>query len=77
MRPFPDTLAQAVIPAGVRSVLERLLSSGHEAWLVGGGVRDLLRGQQPKDWDVATDAVPEQVVKLSAGWSQRASRTER
>ena len=64
MHPFPETLAQAVIPAGVRSVVERLRSSGHEAWLVGGGVRDLLRGQQPKDWDVATDAVPEQVVKL-------------
>jgi tRNA nucleotidyltransferase (CCA-adding enzyme) len=41
-----------------------LLASGHEAWLVGGGVRDLLLGQAPKDWDVATDAVPEQVVKL-------------
>jgi tRNA nucleotidyltransferase (CCA-adding enzyme) len=48
----------------VRSALERLLASGHEAWLVGGGVRDLLLGQAPKDWDVATDAVPEQVVKL-------------
>jgi tRNA nucleotidyltransferase (CCA-adding enzyme) len=64
MQAFPETLARAVIPAGVRSVLERLLSSGHEGWLVGGGVRDLLRGQQPKDWDIATDAVPEQVVKL-------------
>ena len=64
MQALPQTLARAVVPAGVRSVLERLLSSGHEAWLVGGGVRDLLRGQNPKDWDVATDAVPEQVVKL-------------
>ena len=64
MQAFPETLGRAVIPAGVRSVLERLLSSGHDAWLVGGGVRDLLRGQQPKDWDVATDALPEQVVKL-------------
>jgi tRNA nucleotidyltransferase (CCA-adding enzyme) len=41
-----------------------LLASGHDAWLVGGGVRDLLLGQAPKDWDVATDAVPEEVVKL-------------
>ena len=64
MQALPETLARAVVPAGVRSVLERLLSSGHEAWLVGGGVRDLLRGRDPKDWDVATDAVPEQVVKL-------------
>ena len=64
MQALPEILARAVVPAGVRSVLERLLSSGHEAWLVGGGVRDLLRGQDPKDWDIATDAVPEQVVKL-------------
>ena len=64
MHPFPEILSRAVVPAGVRSVLERLLGAGHEAWLVGGGVRDLLRGGQPKDWDVATDAVPEQVLKL-------------
>jgi tRNA nucleotidyltransferase (CCA-adding enzyme) len=64
MQPLPESLARAVVPAGVRSLLERLLSAGHEAWLVGGGVRDLLRGQQPKDWDVATDAVPDQMVKL-------------
>ena len=64
MQALPPTLTRAVVPAGVRSVLERLISSGHEAWLVGGGVRDLLRGQDPKDWDIATDAVPEQVVKL-------------
>jgi tRNA nucleotidyltransferase (CCA-adding enzyme) len=64
MQALPETLARAVVPAGVRSVLERLLASGHEAWLVGGGVRDLLRGRDPKDWDVATDALPDQVVKL-------------
>jgi tRNA nucleotidyltransferase (CCA-adding enzyme) len=64
MQPLPEVLVHAVVPAGVRSVLERLLSSGHEAWLVGGGVRDLLRGREPKDWDVATEALPEQVVKL-------------
>jgi tRNA nucleotidyltransferase (CCA-adding enzyme) len=64
MEALPETLARAVVPAGVRSVLERLVAPGHEAWLVGGGVRDLLRGRDPKDWDIATDAVPEQVVKL-------------
>jgi tRNA nucleotidyltransferase (CCA-adding enzyme) len=64
MQLLPESLARAAVPAGVKALLERLLSSGHEAWLVGGGVRDLLRGQKPKDWDVATDAVPEQVVKL-------------
>ena len=41
-------------------VLYRLSKSGHRACLVGGGVRDLLLGIQPKDFDVATDATPEE-----------------
>jgi tRNA nucleotidyltransferase (CCA-adding enzyme) len=64
MQPLPEILTRAVIPDGVRSVLDRLLAAGHQAWLVGGGVRDLLLGGHPKDWDVATEALPEQVVKL-------------
>jgi tRNA nucleotidyltransferase (CCA-adding enzyme) len=64
MQALPDALAKAIIPAGVRSLLERLQSAGHEAWLVGGGVRDLLLGQHPKDWDIATQALPQQVTKL-------------
>ncbi len=45
-------------------VLYRLSRSGHRACLVGGGVRDLLLGIQPKDFDVATDATPEEVRAL-------------
>lgn len=45
-------------------VLYRLRNNGFKAYLVGGGVRDLLLGRQPKDFDVATDATPEQVKKL-------------
>nr|WP_238486346.1 polynucleotide adenylyltransferase PcnB [Motilimonas eburnea] len=45
-------------------VLYRLHKSGHKAYLVGGGVRDLLLGLKPKDFDIATDATPEQVKKL-------------
>ena len=45
-------------------VLYRLSNSGHRACLVGGGVRDLLLGVQPKDFDVATDATPEEVRAL-------------
>lgn len=45
-------------------VLYRLNSSGYEAYLVGGGVRDILLGQAPKDFDIATNATPEQVRKL-------------
>jgi poly(A) polymerase len=45
-------------------VLYRLRNHGFKAYLVGGGVRDLLLGRRPKDFDVATDATPGQVRKL-------------
>ncbi len=45
-------------------VLYRLNKSGYEAYLVGGGVRDLLLGKKPKDFDIATSATPEQMRKL-------------
>lgn len=45
-------------------VLYRLLNAGHQAFLVGGSVRDLLLGLAPKDFDVATSAHPEEVRRL-------------
>jgi poly(A) polymerase len=45
-------------------VLYALKKAGYASYLVGGGVRDLLLGREPKDFDVATDARPEQVKKL-------------
>lgn len=45
-------------------VLYRLKQGGYGAFLVGGGIRDLLVGLKPKDFDVATDARPEQVKQL-------------
>ncbi|OOE62432.1 polynucleotide adenylyltransferase [Salinivibrio sp. IB282] len=45
-------------------VLYRLHKAGFEAYLVGGGVRDLLLGREPKDFDIATDATPDEVKKL-------------
>ncbi|HAP80238.1 MAG TPA: polynucleotide adenylyltransferase, partial [Enterobacteriaceae bacterium] len=45
-------------------VMYRLNKAGYEAWLVGGGVRDLLLGKKPKDFDVTTNATPDQVRKL-------------
>src|SRR5580693_2069863 len=46
------------------SVVHRLREHGHQALLVGGCVRDLLLNREPKDYDVATDARPEQIVAL-------------
>ncbi len=45
-------------------VLYRLTNAGYKAYLVGGAVRDLLLGVQPKDFDVVTDAHPEQIREL-------------
>jgi poly(A) polymerase len=45
-------------------VIKRLKRSGFEAYLVGGAVRDLLIGRKPKDFDIATNALPKQVRKL-------------
>lgn len=42
----------------------RLKNAGYQSYLVGGGVRDLLLGREPKDFDVATDATPEQVKEV-------------
>ena len=45
-------------------VIKRLKQAGFKAYLVGGGVRDLLLGKTPKDFDVSTNATPEQVRRL-------------
>ncbi len=51
---------ESPIPAGARTVLSRLVAGGFEAYLVGGCVRDLLRGVTPQDWDICTSALPRQ-----------------
>src|SRR3546814_15804155 len=45
-------------------VLYRLREGGHQAFLVGGAVRDLMVGGHPKDFDIATSATPEEVKQL-------------
>jgi poly(A) polymerase len=57
-------ISRANISESALKVLYRLNSSGFEAYLVGGGVRDLLLGREPKDFDIATDAHPEEVASL-------------
>ena len=52
------------IPSEVKSVIEKLRKAGHEAYIVGGCVRDLLRGVEPDDWDIATNAKPEEIQKI-------------
>lgn len=50
------------IPQEVAGVVAGLKGKGFKAFLVGGCVRDLLLGREPKDWDVATDAIPEEIM---------------
>jgi tRNA nucleotidyltransferase (CCA-adding enzyme) len=55
---------RAEIPPDVLAVCQRLRTAGRQAHLVGGGVRDMLLGRRPADFDVATDARPEDVIEL-------------
>lgn len=62
----PEThgIEREALSAHAQNVLQRLHDSGYAAFLVGGCVRDLLKGLKPKDFDVVTDATPEQVRSL-------------
>lgn len=52
------------IPSDIQEVMARLHDSGFAVWLVGGALRDALRGKPPEDWDLATDATPEEIMGL-------------
>jgi tRNA nucleotidyltransferase (CCA-adding enzyme) len=52
------------VPADVERVVARLVAARHEAYVVGGCVRDALRGVDPHDWDVATSATPDEIQKV-------------
>jgi poly(A) polymerase/tRNA nucleotidyltransferase (CCA-adding enzyme) len=52
------------IPKEVLSICETFENAGYEAWIVGGCVRDMIIGRTPKDWDVTTNATPEQIQAL-------------
>lgn len=52
------------LPAGASFVLERLHKSGFQAYVVGGCVRDTILGLTPKDWDVCTDALPDEMQRV-------------
>ena len=58
------SISRKDIPKEALKVLYRLSGAGHRAYLVGGSVRDLMLGRQPKDFDVATDARPNKVRRL-------------
>lgn len=58
------TVSRHDISRPALAVLNELRKAGYQAFLVGGGIRDLLLGQQPKDFDVVTNALPTQVKEV-------------
>jgi tRNA nucleotidyltransferase (CCA-adding enzyme) len=52
------------VPGEVSRITHRLQEAGYEAYLVGGCARDILLGKKPKDWDVTTNATPEEIIRL-------------
>lgn len=52
------------VPSPVREVATQLRGKGFEAYLVGGCVRDLIIGRKPKDWDITTNATPEDIQRI-------------
>jgi tRNA nucleotidyltransferase (CCA-adding enzyme) len=52
------------VPAFVLSIMKRLIQQGHQAYIVGGALRDAWLRSEPKDWDVATDATPDRMHDL-------------
>ncbi len=64
LSPLSLEALRAQVPPDVLAICRRLRDAGHQAHLVGGGVRDMLIGRPPADFDLATDARPEAVVAL-------------
>lgn len=58
------TLKDIHLPGEIKILLENIQSAGYQGFLVGGSIRDILMGKTPKDWDITTDADPEQIQDL-------------
>ena len=55
---------QIQIPEKARRIIAALSDAGYEAYIVGGCVRDAILGREPSDWDITTNAKPEEVKAL-------------
>ncbi|MFZ4631574.1 MAG: CCA tRNA nucleotidyltransferase [Patescibacteria group bacterium] len=53
-----------MIPEYIKKIIKDIQASGYEAYIVGGCVRDTLMGKEPKDWDITTNALPEEMLKI-------------
>ncbi|HEY7522693.1 MAG TPA: HD domain-containing protein [Candidatus Limnocylindrales bacterium] len=62
--PREDAAIEAAVPGSVRTIMDRLWTAGHAAYVVGGSIRDTLLDRPAKDWDLATDAHPDRMLEL-------------
>ena len=53
------------IPSDIKKIYKAFKSSGKQLYVVGGAVRDAILGKSPKDFDLATDAKPDEVIKIA------------
>jgi tRNA nucleotidyltransferase (CCA-adding enzyme) len=60
----PSAAIEAAIPAAVDDLLATIRGAGHAAFVVGGSLRDVVLGRTPEDWDLASEALPEEIVAL-------------
>ncbi len=56
------------VPLNVKNLISRLEDAGYEAYIAGGCIRDFLLGRKPKDYDITTNALPEQVIECFDGF---------
>ena len=61
-------MARPNMPAAVSTALKLLLDAGHDAYIVGGAMRDMLLGREAHDWDVATSALPSETEQVFAAF---------
>ncbi len=59
-----ELIYKYIVPEQVKKAVRALKMAGHDAHIVGGPVRDILLGREPNDWDLATDALPGQVMEV-------------
>lgn len=57
-------MIQIRLPRKVEDIIEKIQAAGHEAYAVGGCIRDSILGKEPDDWDITTSAKPEEVKRL-------------
>lgn len=64
LRASKSGLSTAQLPSSILDVIDSLTKAGYQAYIVGGGVRDLMLGLNPKDFDAVTDATPSQIKEV-------------